>query len=490
MMKKYLGSIFIFIFVCALTLSPVNASYNTAQLDLAYRKAVTYFQQKTKTGFESTDDILASESVGVEADKAVQAQENLDDYIASVRLSDESKTDIGALGKSIVLTCLMGKDPKNINGLNLVEELEKRVRDDGAIVNSTGANNDIWALYGLYVVDSAKQDIVGNYLANEALDNGAYWYSTDWKTADVDTTGWAIEVLSLVNRTAYKSAIDKAIGFLKTVTKNENNQTVFTMYGGNADTQGCVLEGLAVADREGLLNDQYNALNATNPYDYLLTWQLDDGSFKSVLYDANYQPTGFGYNNMATRDGVLALGTYKNGSVFDKAKRDYDKTLHPVKNYQVTSGQDTTIVSGQDYSLTTDLPATNIQSILVDGKKLAASDYSVNTSITLSAHFLKSLPDGKHTLVIEGTDGNASTTFTLFTNKTKQPAQVTEVKTVKKAENPGTEVKKKAETVSKKKTNKVVETDDDTDIIIWIMGLVVGLSGLILLRRYSYVEKA
>ena len=493
MMKKYLGSIFIFIFVCALTLSPVNASYNTAQLDLAYSKAVTYFQQKTKTGFESTDDILASESVGVEADEAVQAQENLDDYIASVRLSDESKTNIGALGKSIVLTCLMGKDPRNINGLNLVEELEKRVRDDGAIVNSTGANNDIWALYGLYVVNSTKQNVVGKRLAKEALNNGAYWYEypAGVKCADADTTGWAIETLSLVNKTAYKTTIDKAVAFLRTATKNINNQSVFTQYDdGNANTQGAVLEGLAVADRNGLLNDQYNALNAANPYDYLLTWQLDDGSFKAENYDVNYQPLGIGYNNYATRDGVLALGTYKNGSVFDKAKRDYDKTLHPIKNYQVTSGQDATIVSGQDYLLTTDLPATNIQSILVDEKKLAASDYSVNTSITLSAHFLKSLPDGKHTLVIEGTDGNASTTFTLFTNKTKQPAQVTEVKTEKKSENPGTEVKKNAETVSKKKTNKVVETDDDTDIIIWIMGLVVGLSGLYLVRRYRYVEKA
>ena len=113
----------------------------------------------------------------------------------------------------------------------------------------------------------------------------------------------------------------------------------------------------------------------------------------------------------------------------------------------------------------------------------------MNTSITLSAHFLKSLPDGKHTLVIEGTDGNASTTFTLFTKQTK-PAQVTEAKTEKKAEIPGTEVKKNTEAVSKKKTNKVVDTGDDTDIIIWIMGLVVGLSGLILLRRYRYVEKA
>lgn len=488
-MKRYLGSLFIFLFVCALTLTPVNATYNTTKLDQAYNKAVSYFEQKSKTGFESYDDILASESVGVEADHAQKGQKALDDDIATLRLDDQSKTDIGALGKAIVITCLMGKDPKNINGLNLVDELEKRVRDDGSIVNSTGANNDIWALYGLYVVGSPKQSVVGNALASEALDNGAYWYSTSYKNADVDTTGWAIEALSLVNKAAYKTTIDKAIAYLKTVLKNENNQSVFTIWGGNANTQGCVLEGLAVADRTGLLNDQYNALNASNPYDYLLTWQLDDGSFKAVLYDANYQPTGFGYNNMATRDGVLALGTYKNGSVFDKAKRDYDKTLHPVKNYQVTNGQDAKIQNDQDYILTTNLPSTNIQSILVDGKKLAASDYNVNISITLSAHFLKSLPEGKHTLVIEGTDGNTSTTFTLFTKQTK-PAQVTEAKTEKKAEIPGTEVKKNTEAVSKKKTNKVVDTDDDTDIIIWIMGLVVGLSGLILLRRYRYVEKA
>ena len=492
MMKKYLGSLFVLLFTCALTLTPVNAAYDTTKLDQAYNKAVSYYQQKSKKGLESYDDILASESVGVEADQAIKAEETLNEYIATVRLDDQSKADIGALGKNIVLTCLMGKDPKNINGVNLVEELEKRVRDDGSIVNSTGANNDIWALNGLYVVNSTKQNVVGKRLAKEALNNGAYWYEypAGVKCADADTTGWAIETLSLVNKTAYKTTIDKAVAFLRTATKNINNQSVFTQYDdGNANTQGAVLEGLAVADRNGLLNDQYNALNAANPYDYLLTWQLDDGSFKAENYDVNYQPLGIGYNNYATRDGVLALGTYKNGSVFDKAKRDYDKTLHPVKNYQITSDQDAKIQNNQDYILTTNLPSTNIQSILVDGKKLAASDYNVNTSITLSAHFLKSLPDGKHTLVIEGTDGNASTTFTLFTKQTK-PAQVTEAKTEKKAEIPGTEVKKNTEAVSKKKTNKVVDTGDDTDIIIWIMGLVVGLSGLILLRRYRYVEKA
>ena len=209
-MKKYLSCFLVFLMTLSLSLTQVSASNYSDKLTNAYNKAASYYQSKRQTGFESYDDILASESVGVEADEALNAQDLLTEELPYLHLEDRNKTNIGTLGKMIVLTCLMGKDPQNIDGQNLVEALESRVQEDGSIVNSTGANNDIWALYGLYVINSDKQQLVGNYLAQEALDSGAYWFSSSWKSADVDTTGWAIEALSLVNKTAYQSSIRQA----------------------------------------------------------------------------------------------------------------------------------------------------------------------------------------------------------------------------------------------------------------------------------------
>lgn len=483
-MKKYLSCFLVFLLTLSLSFTQVSASDYSDKLTNAYNKAVSYYQNKRQTGFESYDDILASESVGVEADQALNAKDLLTEELPYLHLEDRNKTNIGALGKMIVLTCLMGKDPRNIDGHNLVEALESRIQEDGSIVNSTGANNDIWALYGLYVINSDKQQLVGNYLAQEALDSGAYWFSSSWKSADVDTTGWAIEVLSLVNKTAYQSSIAHAIDYIKSVTKNENNQTVFTVYGGNANTQGCVLEGLVVADREGLFNDRYNAPNAANPYDYLLTWQLDDGSFKAMNYDANYQPMGVGYNNMATRDGILALGTYKNGSVFDKAKRDYDKTLHPIKNYQLTNGNKATITKGQSYTLSTDISQANIQSISVDGKQLDRSYYTVNKTITLSANYLNTLALGQHTIVISALDGKANGTFTLIASQEEVKKPVQEVKQPIKKATSTTPVKQEKKVA---KGHKAVDTSDSTDIKLYVLLVILTGLGIVLLRRYRHV---
>ncbi|WP_288155000.1 hypothetical protein [uncultured Sharpea sp.] len=290
-----------------------------------------------------------------------------------------------------------------------------------------------------------------------------------------------------MNKTAYQSSIQHAINYIKSVTKNENNQSVFTIYGGNANTQGCVLEGLVVADREGLLNDHYNAPHAANPYDYLLTWQLDDGSFKAMNYDANYQPIGVGYNNMATRDGILALGTYKNGSVFDKAKRDYDKTKHPTKNYQLTNGNKTTITKGQSFIFTTDIPQKGIQSISVDGNEIDRSYYIINQTITLNANYLNTLALGQHTIVISALDGKASGTFTLIApqEEVKKPVQpVQEVKQPIKKAPSTTPVKQEKKVV---KSYKVVDTSDSTDIELYVLLVILTGLGIVLLRRYRHV---
>ena len=97
-------------------------------------------------------------------------------------------------------------------------------------------------LYGLYVINSDKQQLVGNHLAQEARFRCLLVFSSSWKSADVDTTGWAIEALSLVNKTAYQSSIQHAINYIEVATKNENNQSVFTIYGGNANTQDVLLK--------------------------------------------------------------------------------------------------------------------------------------------------------------------------------------------------------------------------------------------------------
>ncbi len=58
-MKKYLSCFLVFLMTLSLSLTQVSASNYSDKLTNAYNKAVSYYQSKRQTGFESYDDILA-----------------------------------------------------------------------------------------------------------------------------------------------------------------------------------------------------------------------------------------------------------------------------------------------------------------------------------------------------------------------------------------------------------------------------------------------
>ena len=147
-----------------------------------------------------------------------------------------------------------------------------------------------------------------------AMDNGAYWYEYQGQNADLDTTGWAMEALSVAGRSTYDAAISKAYTFVQ--SKLNRTDGYYDNWGGNADTQSCVLEGLSVA---GYTLD-------TNAYNYLLSYQNEDGTFNAL----NYSTSQLEPNAYASVEGARALGVINNGSFVLKARQDYTKTTTPV----------------------------------------------------------------------------------------------------------------------------------------------------------------
>ena len=58
-----------------------------------------------------------------------------------------------------------------------------------------------------------------------------------------------------------------------------------------------------------------------DPIDVLLSFQLEDGSFKM----ANWSTGEYEFNSYTTLEGARCLGTYKNGSFVIKAQKTYAK---------------------------------------------------------------------------------------------------------------------------------------------------------------------
>ena len=275
--------------------------------DDAFLKSQNYLKTIT---LDSPDAVIAYEAAGMEADYKADALLN------NFKETDYTTASYGDLAKSIIAISLLGENPTDFNKTNLVEILENRVQEDGTLTNDVngGCGATIWTLMALETVNSPKVKAVADKLSTMAMDNGAYWYEYQGPNADLDTTGWAMEALSVAGRSTYDAAISKAYTFVQ--SKLNSTYGYYDNWGGNADTQSCVLEGLSVA---GYTLD-------TNAYNYLLSYQNEDGTFNAL----NYSSFQLEPNAYASVEGARALGVINNGSFVLKARNDYTKTTTPV----------------------------------------------------------------------------------------------------------------------------------------------------------------
>lgn len=276
--------------------------------DDAFLKSQNYLKTIT---LDSPDAVIAYEAAGMEADYKADALLN------NFKETDYTTASYGDLAKSIIAISLLGENPKDFNKTNLVEILENRVQEDGTLTDDKngGCGATIWTLMALETVNSPKVKTVADKLSTMAMDNGAYWYEYKGQNADLDTTGWAMEALSVAGRSTYDAAISKAYTFVQSKLKATDG-SYYIGWGGNADTQSCVLEGLSTA---GYTLD-------TNAYNYLLSYQNEDGTFNALNYSTNQlEPNAY-----ASVEGARALGVINNGSFVLKARQDYTRTTTPV----------------------------------------------------------------------------------------------------------------------------------------------------------------
>ena len=276
--------------------------------DDALIKSQNYLKTIT---LDSPDAVIAYEATGMEADYKADALLN------NFKETDYVTASYGDLAKSIIAISLLGENPKDFNKTNLVEILENRVQEDGTLTNDVngGCGATIWTLMALETVNSPKVKVVADKLSTMAMDNGAYWYEYKGPNADLDTTGWAMEALSVAGRSTYEAAISKAYTFVQSKL-NSTDGSYDIGWGGNADTQSCVLEGLSTA---GYTLD-------TNAYNYLLSYQNEDGTFNAL----NYSTSQLEPNAYASVEGARALGVINNGSFVLRARNDYTETTTPV----------------------------------------------------------------------------------------------------------------------------------------------------------------
>lgn len=336
--KKILCSLFISMLCFMTTLTSVLAVdvYPTSNIDIACQRAIDFYKGRT---LEAPDEVIAVESLGLEAEDDC----NIASLMEAFKEVDYSDVTLGDLSKIIIALSLTKQDPKSFNNFNLVELLENKIKEDGSIEGSTGPNIDVWVLYALFTVSSNKTDLVADRLSaqnNIEGQEGAFWYYWEGKCADVDTTGWVVEALSISNKAKYNSSITAAVNYLKT---QQANDASFGSYGASACSQAAVLTGLLAFDREGLLNGNYDS-ESNNAFKVLVDFQKEDGSVEM----ADWQTGEMIYNAMSTYQLSMALGSYKNGSVFLKAQKDYQAIINSEVKTPIDDNEKLAVKTGDE----------------------------------------------------------------------------------------------------------------------------------------------
>ncbi|WP_373155064.1 prenyltransferase/squalene oxidase repeat-containing protein [Clostridium sp. AUH-JLR23] len=295
-MKKIFTSLLIMLMMVIGQIFPVSALSYDESLALAKN----YYSQKTS--LDQFGDLLAFESLGLDSKNL-----SIEHMIATDYASEIAQT--------VIALTLHGDDPRNYQGINYVEMLENCVQSNGAFDkqnNSTYANYQVYGVYALYIVNSTKLELAADYLASLIDQDGAFGSSYG---PSLDITGWVIESLTLVNQQKYQATIDSAMAYIQSLRDGQAGYKD-SFSGVNANTQACVLAGLLTYDSEGVKAGKYNQ-NDCNPYDVLLSFQNNDGSFWSSYIGEGQ------CDSYATMQAVQTVGYYVNGSVYEKARQKY-----------------------------------------------------------------------------------------------------------------------------------------------------------------------
>ncbi|HIZ82971.1 MAG TPA: terpene cyclase/mutase family protein [Firmicutes bacterium] len=203
------------------------------------------------------------------------------------------ETSLSQYATTIISLELMGENPADMDGKNLVEELAGRQNEDGSFTGAGG--NDLPFVIGALNLAGADYDADGALASLEALrkaDGGYSWDNTA-AVSNVDTSGLALIGLTVAE--GDEAFLEPTIAYLDG-TLNEEGCFVGedTYAAANSCSQATALAGLSAAGVD--LSAEKYAPAVAAFYEY----QTEDGGF---VYDAASEEPDF----YSTYQGVLAL---------------------------------------------------------------------------------------------------------------------------------------------------------------------------------------
>ncbi len=229
---------------------------------------------------------------------------NVQSYIKSVGGAKLHRSKSTENARVILALTAIGKDPQNVNGINLLQPLA-----DFDFVKKQGVNGPIWTLLALdsfqyeIPVDSnvkrqtTREGLIEYILDNQCADGG---WDLNGETADPDITGMAIQALApyAKQNDNVKTAVQKALDLMSSIQSDDGDFSTM----GEVTPESCAQMICALSAMQIDCNTDSRFIKKENTvFDSLMRFSVENG-FAHVK--------GMEYNQMSTEQGYYALAAY------------------------------------------------------------------------------------------------------------------------------------------------------------------------------------
>jgi hypothetical protein len=269
-------------------------------------------QQNADGGFgspESTvgataDVMLAVAATG--ADPLAWSQDGNTPY-SFVAANAASINGVGDMGKAILALIAVGKNPRQLDGVDLVQRLEATLGGDGGYGDSGMVNDQAYALLALASARRPIPDAAVNYLLERQIADGTWSWNGDTTAGAGDNNTAAFAILALLTA-GVPADHPQIVATLDHFRGQQNADGGFpyispSPYGTDSDSNStAVVMWALVATGEDPAGNAWKiqGQDGTSPLDRLRAFQNESGAFR-------WQDAIAGDNMMSTLQAPIAL---------------------------------------------------------------------------------------------------------------------------------------------------------------------------------------
>ncbi len=269
-------------------------------------------QQNADGGFgdpESTvgttaDVMLAVSATG--ADPLAWSQDGNTPY-TYLAAHAASIVGVGDMGKVILALIAAGKNPRQLDGVDLIQRLEATLGGDGAYGDSGMVNDQAYAMLALASARRPIPNAAANYLLERQIEDGTWSWNGDTSAGagDNNTAAFAVLALLAAGVPADHPQVEKTFEHYRGQQNADGGFPYISPspYGTDSDSNSTAVVMWAIAATgEDPAGDAWKVQgqDGTSPLDRLRAFQNDSGAFR-------WQDAVAGDNMLSTVQAPIAL---------------------------------------------------------------------------------------------------------------------------------------------------------------------------------------